>query len=59
MGPVRTGALLGEISAFLYSRSKAPACEMTTETESGNSQAEDLVRERISASVCACVSLLG
>lgn len=32
MGPVRTVALPGEISAFLYRRSKAPACEMTTET---------------------------
>lgn len=53
MGPVRTGALPGEISVFLYRRSKAPACEMTTETESGNSQAEDLVRERISDSVCS------
>ena len=31
MGPVRTVALLGEISAFPYRRSKAPACEMTTE----------------------------
>lgn len=58
MGPVRTVALLGEISGFLYRRSKAPACEMTTETQSENSQAEDIVRERISTSICLCFSLL-